>query len=92
MKKIILILTCLILVATSQHQFQKPVDKIPLQTQQVVFQKCKFISPEYINENLDPFNSNLKHCKKCGLGAFIGDYGLERCTYCGIEIKSSDFQ
>jgi hypothetical protein len=91
MKKIILILMSLMLVATSQFPIEKPIEKIPIQPQKIVFQKCKFISAEYINDNLDPFNSNLKHCKKCGIGAFVGDLGLEKCTNCGIEIGTSNF-
>jgi len=80
MKKIILIIALITSVAFTLKSQQDTHDQKVEYT--ILPNKCKYIDPEFFVDEMNPIKSPYKHCHKCGLGAYLGEKGQEKCTSC----------
>jgi hypothetical protein len=88
MKKILLVLTPLVLLGMKFEQTEeiKPA-KEEFKIKEIVYpsaQCAAAISNNQIQVSGDDV-APYAHCNTCGYGAFLGDEGNEKCTYCGVK-------
>lgn len=85
MKKILLILVPLVFIGMKFDQVNsiKPA-KEELSFKEVAYapaQCTASLNNDLINGEAAPY----VHCNSCGYGAFLGEEGHEKCTFCGVK-------